>query len=82
MRPPSPLAGSSLGPLRGGAAAGLGLHCASEGLTRAFKVSCAASPPALSLHPSHTAGAVSSAHVSGHLRASASQENVKTVLPM
>ncbi|VFV39821.1 Hypothetical predicted protein [Lynx pardinus] len=37
MRPPSPLAGSSLGPLLGGAAALAGLHCASEGLKHTFK---------------------------------------------
>lgn len=49
MRPPSPLTGSSLGPLLGGAAALLGLHCASEGLKHIFKVSCAALRPALSL---------------------------------
>ncbi|XP_019483775.1 PREDICTED: collagen alpha-1(XIX) chain-like [Hipposideros armiger] len=38
MRPPSPLAGSSLGPLLGGAAALPGLHCASEGLKHTFKI--------------------------------------------
>lgn len=54
MRPPSPLTGSSLGPLLGGAAALLGLHCASEGLKHIFKVSCAALRPALSLHLSLT----------------------------
>lgn len=56
MRPPSPLAGSSLGPLLGGAAALAGLHCASEGLKHTFKVSCAALPPAVSLDLSHTCG--------------------------
>lgn len=51
MRPPSPLARSSLGPVLGGAAARSGRHCASKGLTREYKVSCAALRPALSHMP-------------------------------